>query len=108
MDLTGKAAMVTGGASGLGEATVRLLLERGARVTILDRDGSPGADLASELGDDAIYAAGDVTQEDTIEAAVQPTVDTFGGIHVVVNCPGTLRVRSCTVPPPNSPGRSGE
>jgi NAD(P)-dependent dehydrogenase (short-subunit alcohol dehydrogenase family) len=88
MKLNGAAALVTGGASGLGAATVRALLERGARVAILDRPNSPGEQLAKELGAKALFAAADVTNSDQITAAIQKTVSSFGGLHILVNCAG--------------------
>ena len=79
---------VTGGASGLGEATVRELVEHGAKVSILDLDGQKGGKLASELGDGIIFCKTDVTVESNVREALDKTMDAFGAIHVAVNCAG--------------------
>ena len=79
---------VTGGASGLGEATVRELVEHGAKVSILDFDGQKGGKLASELGDGIIFCKTDVTVESSVREALDKTMDAFGAIHVAVNRAG--------------------
>ncbi len=73
--LEGKVAMITGGASGLGEATVRLFVDQGARVVISDLQTERGEALASELGEVAIFQRTDVTQESDIAAAVDLVAD---------------------------------
>ena len=89
MKFDGAAALVTGGASGLGEATVRAFLSRGARAAILDRPNSPGERLAAELGaKKAIFVPADVTSVDEVTRAVQQTAAAFGGLHIAVNCAG--------------------
>jgi 3-hydroxyacyl-CoA dehydrogenase / 3-hydroxy-2-methylbutyryl-CoA dehydrogenase len=88
MKLDGAVALVTGGASGLGEATVRAFLGKGARAAILDRPNSAGDTLAKELGKNAIFVSADVTSSDQVAEAVQKTSAAFGGIHLVVNCAG--------------------
>ncbi len=88
MKLQNAVALVTGGASGLGAATVRAFLERNGRATILDRPNSPGEQLAKELGGNALFAAADVTNTEQVTAAIQKTVAAFGGIHITVNCAG--------------------
>ena len=85
MDLTGTAALVTGGASGLGLATARRLTAGGATVTIVDLPTSAGADLAAELG--GSFAPADVTSPDQVAAAVA-TAAASGPLRVVVNCAG--------------------
>jgi NAD(P)-dependent dehydrogenase (short-subunit alcohol dehydrogenase family) len=87
MELDGCAAVVSGGASGLGEATVRHLVAAGARCTIVDRDVNRGAALAEELGQDARFVAADVTREEDVAAAVAAATDT-GPLRVVVSCAG--------------------
>lgn len=89
MKLPDAVALVTGGASGLGAASVRALLERGGRVAILDRPDSPGNELANELGAGAIFAPADVADAEQVAGAVRQTVAAFGGIHILVNCAGT-------------------
>lgn len=88
MKLEGKVGLVTGGASGLGLATAGELLEAGASVVIVDLPSSDGEVVAKELGDRARFAAADVTAEDEVRAAVTSAAESFGGLHVVVNCAG--------------------
>ena len=83
-------AVITGAASGLGEATVRHLAEIGAKVAILDIDEKKGERVASELGSRALFLKTDITNEASVQAAIAATIDSFGGIHVVVNCAGLL------------------
>ena len=89
MKIAGTVALVTGGASGLGAATVRELLGQGGKAMIVDRPQSDGAKLAAELGSNAAFAAADVTSDAEVTAAVQQTIERFGAIHINVNCAGT-------------------
>jgi 3alpha(or 20beta)-hydroxysteroid dehydrogenase len=82
--LTGKVAIVTGGARGMGEATVRLLVEEGARVLIGDVLDDTGQALADELGDSATYTHLDVSKKSDWEAAVEKA-DQLGSLSVLVN-----------------------
>ncbi len=89
MKLDGAVALVTGGASGLGEATVRAFVARGALVAICDRPNSNGEKVATELGNDkVIFTPADVTSAEQVTQAVQQTASKFGGIHIAVNCAG--------------------
>jgi NAD(P)-dependent dehydrogenase (short-subunit alcohol dehydrogenase family) len=88
VQISGKGALVTGGASGLGRATIEALHAAGAGVVIVDLPQSPGEVLAKELGDRARFAAADVTDGEQVSAAIQTAVDAFGGLHVAVNCAG--------------------
>jgi len=88
MQIQGCVALVTGGASGLGEATVRRLVGAGAHAVILDRPGSAGDDVARALGERVAFAPADVTSPDEVAAAVALAVERFGTIHVAVNCAG--------------------
>lgn len=88
MNIQGKVALVTGGASGLGRAAVGSLLGAGASVVILDLASSDGETVAKELGDRAIFAAADVTSESEVRAAIEAGVEAFGALHIVVNCAG--------------------
>jgi len=81
-------ALVTGGASGLGEACIRRFVAEGAKAVILDRDADRGKALAAELGDLVRYAQADVTSEADVQTAVNLAYETFGGLQVVVNCAG--------------------
>jgi NAD(P)-dependent dehydrogenase (short-subunit alcohol dehydrogenase family) len=87
VNLTEGVALVTGGASGLGEATARRLAGDGASVVILDLPASRGETLAKELGDRVRFAAADVTSEEEVRAALDIAEGT-GPIRVVVNCAG--------------------
>lgn len=80
-------ALVTGGASGLGEATVRRLRGLGARVLIVDRDAERGEALASELGEGVRFARADVTSEPDVQAAVAAASE-LGALRVAVQCAG--------------------
>ena len=88
MDITGASAIVTGGASGLGEATARLLAGRGARVVVLDLQEQRGQTLAAELG--GRFANADVADEEQVAAAVA-TASELGPLRVLVNCAGLGR-----------------
>ncbi|MBL7490837.1 SDR family NAD(P)-dependent oxidoreductase [Frankia sp. AgB1.9] len=85
MDLDGASAIVTGGASGLGAATARLLAARGARVLVADRDDAKGEAVAKEI--DGVFAHVDVTSTADIIAATE-TAKTLGPIRALVNCAG--------------------
>lgn len=86
MDLTNTSALVTGGASGLGEATVRALTDKGVACTIFDRDEARAKALADELTG-ASYAAGDVGDPAAVEQAVAIAAEA-GTLRTVVNCAG--------------------
>jgi 3-hydroxyacyl-CoA dehydrogenase / 3-hydroxy-2-methylbutyryl-CoA dehydrogenase len=88
MQIADSVALVTGGASGLGEATVRRFAGGGGKVMILDRPGSAGEALASDLGAGVAFTPADVTDEAQVEAAVAAAADRFGALHVAVNCAG--------------------
>jgi len=88
MKIEGIGAVVTGGGSGLGEATARLLAEKGAKVAILDLGRSKGAEVAKSIGPAAIFCEADVADEAAVTAALDEAVGRFGGIHAAVNCAG--------------------
>jgi NAD(P)-dependent dehydrogenase (short-subunit alcohol dehydrogenase family) len=79
--------LVTGGASGLGAATVRRVIAEGASALILDLPSSAGSELAAELGERVRFAAADVRDEDQVQAAVVAATE-LGTLRVVVNCAG--------------------
>lgn len=81
MRIDGKTVIVTGGASGLGAATATYLAERGARVVIFDRDAAP---------DDLLAFRVDVTDGDSVAAAMDAVLDSHGALHVVINCAGIV------------------
>ncbi|MCG7623423.1 SDR family NAD(P)-dependent oxidoreductase [Epibacterium sp. Ofav1-8] len=86
MKLATTRAVVTGGASGLGEATARHFRSAGAEVTILDRDVDRGTKIAESIG--AHFAETDVTSEDSVGAAIALAVEKMGGLSAAVNCAG--------------------
>jgi NAD(P)-dependent dehydrogenase (short-subunit alcohol dehydrogenase family) len=88
MDINGAVALVTGGASGLGLASTEKLLADGASVVILDLPGSPGEAIADKLGDRVRFSPGDVTDESSVEAALELAAG-LGPLRVAVNCAGT-------------------
>ncbi|MBI3756843.1 MAG: SDR family NAD(P)-dependent oxidoreductase, partial [Deltaproteobacteria bacterium] len=88
MQLKDSVAVITGGASGLGEATARLFHKEGASIGILDRPNSKGAEMAAELGPRAKFLASDVTEGPAVETALQQLVEAFGKINIAVNCAG--------------------
>ena len=88
MQIQGIGAVVTGGGSGLGEATARRLAEHGARVAILDLGRSKGAEVATSIGDAALFCEADVASEEQVSNALDRAVESFGGIQVAVNCAG--------------------
>jgi NAD(P)-dependent dehydrogenase (short-subunit alcohol dehydrogenase family) len=81
-------AVVSGGASGLGRATVERLVAGGAAVVIFDLPTSAGADLAAELGPQVAFAAGDVRDEADVAAACDLAVENYGALRVAVSCAG--------------------
>jgi NAD(P)-dependent dehydrogenase (short-subunit alcohol dehydrogenase family) len=84
--LEDKVAVITGGASGIGEASVRLFAAEGAEVVVADVQDERGVRLASELGAEYVHA--DVTREEDVEAAVSRAVDTFGRLDCMFNNAG--------------------
>ena len=86
--LKGKVALITGGASGIGEATVRLFVEEGASVMVADIQDDRGKRLADELGARAGYVHTDVSQEGHVKAAVDETCRRFGRLDCIFNNAG--------------------
>ncbi len=82
--------IITGGASGIGAATARLLADDGAQVMIADVNGKDGKALADELGDKVIFQKLDVTDADGWKTAVDAASDTFGGLNAVFNNAGIV------------------
>lgn len=87
-ELDGKVAIVTGGASGIGEAAVRLFAAEGARVVIADTDADSGEAIAGDLGDAVAFRRTDVSDTDDVQGLVDFAVERFGGLHVMVNNAG--------------------
>jgi NAD(P)-dependent dehydrogenase (short-subunit alcohol dehydrogenase family) len=92
MNVQGSTVVVTGGASGLGEACVRNLLSGGAKIAIFDFAAERGEKMAAELGKDVIFAKTDVTDEAAVQGAIYKTMEAFGTINIAINCAG------CTTP----------
>jgi NAD(P)-dependent dehydrogenase (short-subunit alcohol dehydrogenase family) len=88
MNIQGKSALVSGGASGLGAATTRMLVAQGAKVVIADVNEAAGQKLAQELGSAAAFVKTDVTNTDQVKAAVAQAGEKHGGLHIVVAAAG--------------------
>jgi NAD(P)-dependent dehydrogenase (short-subunit alcohol dehydrogenase family) len=86
MEISGKKAIIVGGASGMGRASAELLAARGASVAILDRSSSDGKAVADDVG--GAFFEVDVTDFDGTESALQGAVDELGGLHVTVTTAG--------------------
>ncbi|MGR9299684.1 3-hydroxyacyl-CoA dehydrogenase (plasmid) [Rhizobium leguminosarum] len=88
MLIRGASFIVTGGGSGLGAATVRMLVEAGGRVTIADLNAEAGQEIVREFGSDARFVRADVTDGEEGAAAVAAAIEAFGGLRGLVNCAG--------------------
>ncbi|MDX1502064.1 MAG: 3-hydroxyacyl-CoA dehydrogenase [Thermoanaerobaculia bacterium] len=88
MQIDGRTFLITGGGSGLGEATARRLCAGGGRVVLADVNEERGGALAAELGDVARFAATDVTREEAVRAAIGVAEDAFGALDGAVSCAG--------------------
>jgi 3-hydroxyacyl-CoA dehydrogenase/3-hydroxy-2-methylbutyryl-CoA dehydrogenase len=88
MKLNEKVAIVTGGASGLGLATVKQFMSEGAKVAIFDINEEEGNALADGFGDDVIFCRVNIADDDAISAGIEATIQAFGAIHVCVSCAG--------------------
>ena len=89
MDISNKAVLVTGGASGLGLATAKRLSSLGAKIMVLDMNEDNAKEAVNQLGNNSAYSIANVTEEESVKNAIQATIEKFGAIHVVVNCAGT-------------------
>ena len=87
-ELDGKGAVITGGASGIGEASVRLFVEEGARVVIADMQRERGESLAAELGDAKRFVQVEVRQEDQVKGALDPATTEWGRLDCIFNNAG--------------------
>jgi NAD(P)-dependent dehydrogenase (short-subunit alcohol dehydrogenase family) len=90
MDITGKVALVTGGASGLGAATAKMIVEEGGHVVIADLNDQAGQALAKELGNHARFVHTDVTDTAQADAAVKTAINDFGALHISIQCAGIV------------------
>ena len=89
MDLKDKVAVITGGASGLGRATVKRFVANGAKAAIFDMNEEKGQQLVDELGGSVIFCNVNVTSEESVQAGIAATMEAFGGIHICCNFAGT-------------------
>ena len=89
MEIKGKTALVTGGASGLGAAAVRRITAAGGNAAILDVQEEKGKALANELGKAALFCKTDVTSESDVNQTIEKARATFGGVHICVNAAGS-------------------
>jgi NAD(P)-dependent dehydrogenase (short-subunit alcohol dehydrogenase family) len=90
MRLDRATAIVSGGASGLGLATAKRIIEAGGRAVLLDINEEQGSRSASELGERARFVAADISSEEQVRAAVNAAVEFMGGVSLAVNCAGIL------------------
>jgi NAD(P)-dependent dehydrogenase (short-subunit alcohol dehydrogenase family) len=88
MDITNKVALITGGASGLGLATAELFIESGAKVMLLDLNEDNAKAAAEKLGSNSSYVIANVTDETSIQEAINKTIEDLGSLDVAVNCAG--------------------
>ncbi|MFB3926215.1 MAG: SDR family NAD(P)-dependent oxidoreductase [Syntrophales bacterium] len=88
MKLKDTRALVTGGASGLGEACIRMIVAAGGKAAILDLQADRAEKLVKELGSSVIFCSTDVTKEESVQAAVDKAAAAFGLVNVVINCAG--------------------
>ena len=93
MQIEGKVAIVTGGASGLGRATAEALVKAGAKVAIWDMNEELGSQVVQELGENAYFTRINITEEAAVEAAIQEVLDRFGALHILANIAGIARPR---------------
>lgn len=97
MEIKGKVALITGGASGLGAASVRRLAANGVKVVIADVNAQVGEHIAAEIGENTVFTQTDVTNTDQIQHAIRLAHEKFGGLDIVVNCAGVgLAMRTLT------------
>ena len=98
--LPDKVVLLSGGASGIGAATARLVLREGGKAVLADRDEAKGRALAEQLGKSAMFVPLDVTDEPSWQTAVATTVAAFGGLHGLLNAAGVgvrNSIEDCTL-----------
>lgn len=88
MDINGKVAVITGGASGMGRATARRVVAKGGKVVLFDINDEKGNAVSEELGDAAIYCHVNVMETESIAAGIKAAMDNFGAIHICNNYAG--------------------
>src|ERR1700686_4964256 len=90
MQIGGSVFLITGGASGLGAGTARMVVGNGGKALLADLKEAEGNALAAELGSAAKFVRTDVTDEASATAAIAATLATFGALHGLVNCAGIV------------------
>ena len=88
MQVKNRVVVISGGASGLGEACVRLFVETGAKVGIFDLNEETGEKLSRDLGPATVFCKTDVCSEQSVQESIEATLEAFKAVHVVVNCAG--------------------
>jgi len=88
LEIENSVFFVTGGSSGLGAATARLLANGGGHVVIADVNDETGESISGEIGEEARFVHTDVTDEESVQVALEATREAFGGVHGLVNCAG--------------------
>ncbi|MBP2240252.1 NAD(P)-dependent dehydrogenase (short-subunit alcohol dehydrogenase family) [Cytobacillus eiseniae] len=88
MNLKDKVAVVTGGAYGLGLATVTRLVEKGAKVVIFDLNEEKAKEAVEQLGENVRFVLVNVADDESVQNGIAQTIDAFGAIHICVNCAG--------------------
>ena len=88
MQLKDSVFIITGGASGLGAETARMVVEAGGKAVLADMNTELGTALEKELGDDALFVACDITREEDADNTIQAAIERFGAVHGLVNCAG--------------------
>ena len=90
MNIQNKTFLISGGGSGLGAATARLLVEAGGNVILADINAETGQRMAEELGEQAHFVKTNVTNEESVQDAVNAALENFGGLAGAINCAGIL------------------
>ncbi len=93
MELVNKVAIITGGASGLGKATVERFVAGGVKVAIFDMNAAAGSAIVSELGVNVIYQNVNVTDEQSVQAGINQVMEEFGAVHICCNYAGIVSAR---------------
>ena len=88
MEISNKVALITGGASGLGFSTAETLVESGANVMLLDLNEDNAKKAVESLGDNSSYVIANVTEEDSVQNAIDETLKKYGSLDIVINCAG--------------------
>ena len=108
MEISNKVALITGGASGLGLATAEALVGSGSKVMLLDLNEDNAKAAVEKLGSDSSYVIANVTDESSVQAAIDKTVEEFCGLHIVVNCAGIGSASKTVGMGNNEPNEDGE